>query len=98
MCGIVFSQHSRGVCANFADFFGITCCGATPEEVDWRKTFDVPKKDTTEEPKLPEPTIPLPHYSTIKTNNTTGEESGYNPSTRDNTTHEPHLSGKVHAI
>jgi len=92
--------NSRGVCANFADFFGITCCGATPEEVDWRKTYDVPK-DTTEEPKLPEPTIPLPHYSTIKTNNITGEESGYNPdsdSTSDNTTHEPHLSGKVHTI
>ena len=90
------------MCANCADFFGITCCGASPEEVDWRKTFDVPKKDMTEEPKLPEPTIPLPHYSTIKTNNTTGEVSAYNSdntSTRDNnTTHEPHVSGKVHTI
>lgn len=80
------------MCANCADFFGITCCGASPEDVDWRKTFDVPKKDTTEEPKLPEPTIPLPHYSTTIDANTSDDNSSKN------TTHEPYVPGKVHAI
>ena len=82
------------MCANCADFFGITCCGASPEDVDWTKTFDIPKKDTTEEPKLPEPTIPLPHYSTatneaIDTKNDTPSK---------NTTYEPYVPGKVHTI
>lgn len=85
------------MCANCADFFGITCCGASPEEVDWRKTFDVPKKGMTEEPKLPEPTIPLPHYSTTKTDNTAGD--CHDPAgTSNNTTLEPLVSGKVHTI
>ena len=74
------------MCANCADFFGITCCGATPEDVDWTRTFDIPKKDTTEELKLPEPTIPLPHYSSAS-----NEESK-------NTTDEPYLPGKIHTI
>lgn len=88
-------SYSRGVCANCADFFGITCCGASPEDVDWTKTFDVPKKDTTEEPKLPEPTIPLPHYSTAT-------NAAVNPSSSDNasknTTYEPYVPAKVHTI
>lgn len=89
------SPFNRGVCANCADFFGITCCGANPEDVDWTKTFDVPKKDTTEEPKLPEPTIPLPHYSTAT-------NAAVNPSSSDNasknTTYEPYVPAKVHTI
>lgn len=82
------------MCANCADFFGITCCGANPEDVDWTKTFEIPKKDTTEEPRLPEPTIPLPHYSTT----TTVAVNPNDDSASKNTTYEPYVPGKVHNI
>ena len=45
------SSHSRGVCANCADFFGFTCCQDSRSKVDWTKTYDMPKSFASATPR-----------------------------------------------
>lgn len=67
------APFSRGACSNCADFFGFTCCN-DKYNVDWTRTYDVPKHqnpyvvDPPEEP-TPKPKIPLPYTSNSQTSN-----------------------------
>lgn len=52
---------SRGLLQNTADFFGFSCCGTRPSQVDWTRCYSIPGE---EDPVLRErasQTIPLPY-------------------------------------
>ena len=59
---------SRGACANCGDFFGFKCCASKENNVDWTRTYDVPKNLNPlavhvddGESQQPQVKIPLPY-------------------------------------
>lgn len=51
---------SRGLLQNTADFFGFSCCGNRPSQVDWSRCYTIPGEDDPLRERANQ-TIPLPY-------------------------------------